>query len=344
MLDERKRMVLRALTDDYIETAEPVGSRNLVRRHQLGVSPATVRNEMADLEEAGYLHQPHTSAGRIPSDKGYRYYVDELMDPWEPGDAERQAVLRRVRAARAVVEEVIHEAARLLAEATNYASLVAAPCMSASLFRHIELVPMDDKHVLAVVVSDPGFVQHRIVELRRPVAPEACSRMAAELNRLLFGMRIGDIGRDMLGVIKESLGAPDLYDAVADLLTDELAHSSSERIYLGGTLNILSQPEFRDIERARSLLALLEARDVLDQVLSLGARSGGTTVIIGQENPVEEMRDCSVVVSAYTLGGNVVGAIGVLGPTRMEYSKAKGMVEYVAEHLSDTLLALARGG
>ncbi|MFO7264957.1 MAG: heat-inducible transcriptional repressor HrcA [Limnochordales bacterium] len=342
MLDERKRRVLRALTDDYIETAEPVGSRHLVRKFQLGVSPATVRNEMADLEEAGYLHQPHTSSGRIPSDKGYRYYVDELMDRWEPGESERAEVMRRVRAARRAVEEVIHEAARLLAETTNYASLVAAPRMAASLFRHIELVPLDPNHVLAVVVSDPGFVQHRIVELNRPVEPEACSRMADALNRVLFGVRIGDIGRDMLGVIKESVNAPALYDAVADLLTDHLAQEAPERVYLEGTLNILNQPEFRNIERARSLLALLETRDALEQVLSVGARSGGTTVIIGHENPVAEMHDCSVVVSAYTLGGEVVGAIGVLGPTRMEYSKAVGMVQYVAEHLSETLWAMVR--
>lgn len=344
MLDERKRRVLQALTDDYIETAEPVGSRNLARKHQLGVSPATVRNEMADLEEAGYLHQPHTSAGRIPSDKGYRYYVDELMDKWAPGQGERSALYRRVRAVRVIVQEVIHEAARLLAQSTKYASLVAAPRMEASIFRHIELVPLDRNHVLAVIVSDPGFVQHRIVEVQRSVSPDACSRMAALLNRSLFGVRFGDIGHDLLGVIKESLGASDLYDAVADLLTDGIAHESSERVYLEGTLNILSQPEFRDIERARSLLALLEARDVLDQVLDLGARSGGTTVIIGEENPVMEMRDCSVVVAAYTLGGEVIGAIGVLGPTRMEYSKAVGMVQYVADHLSDTLLRLVRGG
>lgn len=344
MLDERKRRVLQALTDDYIETAEPVGSRNLARKHQLGVSPATVRNEMADLEEAGYLHQPHTSAGRIPSDKGYRYYVDELMTRWSPGPDEHAALYRRARAVRVIIEEVIHEAARLLAQATNYASLVAAPRVEASIFRHIELVPLDANHVLAIIVSDPGFVQHRIVEVRRAVSSEACSRMAGELNRRLFGVRFGDIGPDLLGVIKESLGASHLYDAVADLLTDGMAHQRSERVYLEGTLNILSQPEFRDIERARSLLALLETRDVLDQVLALGARSAGTTVIIGQENPVAEMRDCSVVVSAYTLNGEVIGAIGVLGPTRMEYSKAVGMVEYVAEHLSDTLLGLVRGG
>ena len=344
MLDERKRQVLRALTIDYIETAEPVGSRNLARKHQLGVSPATVRNEMADREEAGYLHQPHTSAGRIPSDKGYRYYVDELMDRWEPGESERAELLSRVRAMRVIIEEVIHEAARLLAQATNYASLVAAPRMAASIFRHIELVPLDGNHVLAVIGSEPGFVQHRIVEVRRPVHPEVCSRMAAELNSRLFGVRIGDIGHDLLGVIKDSLGASDLYDAVADLLTDQLAHDSAERVYLEGTLNILHQPEFRDIERARSLLALLETREALDQGRAVGVRSSGTRVIIGQENPVAEMRDCSVVVSAYTLGGEVIGAIGVLGPTRMEYSKAVGMVEYVADHLSDTLLALVRGG
>src|SRR5690625_4917303 len=161
MLDERKRRVLHALTDDYIETAEPVGSRNLARKHQLGVSPATVRNEMADLEEAGYLQQPHTSAGRVPSDKGYRYYVDKLMDEWSPGDSERMALQREALALRREMEELIHSAARLLAAATKYASVVAAPRLEASVFRHIEIVPLDEASMLVVVVSEPGFVQHR---------------------------------------------------------------------------------------------------------------------------------------------------------------------------------------
>lgn len=342
MLDERKRRVLHALTDDYIETAEPVGSRNLARKHQLGVSPATVRNEMADLEEAGYLQQPHTSAGRVPSDKGYRFYVDELMADWSPGRTERSAVQREVQAMRKAMEVLIHEAARMLARATKYTSVVAAPRLAASVFRHIELVPLDASSVLAVVVSDPGFVQHTIIEVRRPVTDVHASRVAALLNRHLFGVRFGDIGPQLLNVIEESVAHDDLYEAVADLLSGRLAEDAEDKVYLEGTLNILSQPEFHDVERARSLLALLEARDILERVLNLASRSTEATVIIGAENPVIEMRDCSVVVSAYTLGGEVIGAIGVLGPTRMEYAKTVGMVQYMAEHLSESLWALMR--
>lgn len=342
MLDERKRRVLHALTDDYIETAEPVGSRNLARKHQLGVSPATVRNEMADLEEAGYLQQPHTSAGRVPSDKGYRFYVDKLIGDWTPGRAERSAVQREVQAIRKAMEELIHDAARLLAKSTSYTSVVAAPRLEASVFRHIELVPLDATSVLAVIVSDPGFVQHRLIEIRRPVTPDQAARIAHLLNQRLFGVRFGDIGPDLLGVAEESIGHDDLFDAVADLLSGGLAEQSGDKVYLEGTLNILSQPEFRDIERARSLLALLEARDTLERVLNLATRVRGTRVIIGNENPVVEMRDCSVVVAAYTLGGEVIGAIGVLGPTRMEYAKTMGMVQYMADHLSEALWALMR--
>ena len=343
VLDERKRRVLQALTDDYIQTAEPVGSRNLARKYNLGVSPATIRNEMADLEEEGYLHQPHTSAGRIPSDKGYRYYVDELMARWEPGPAERSAVYREVVAVRRAMEEMVHEAARLLARSTQYASVVAAPRLEASIFRRLDLVPLDDVRVVAVVVADPGFVQHRIVELKHPVSPAQCDEMAARLNRRLFGVRYGDIKRDLLAGIREETGQPELYDAVADLLTTGLEDRQAEKVYLEGTLNILNQPEFRDIERARSLLAMLEAREILNEVLSLAARGSGTTVIIGQENPVAGLRECSVVSAAYRLGDEVVGAIGVLGPTRMDYSKAVGMVQYVADQLSEALYALMRG-
>lgn len=340
MLDERKRRVLRALTDDYIESAEPVGSRNLARKHQLGVSPATVRNEMADLEEAGYLRQPHTSAGRVPSDKGYRFYVDELMDEWLPDRSERMRVQREAEAVRRAMEELIHDAARLLAAATKYTSVVAAPKVEASVFRHIELVPMDDTSVLAIIVSDPGFVQHRIIEVRRAVTPEQAVRVARRLNEQLFGVRFGDIGSELLRVVEQALGRDDLYEAVADLLTGALTEQSGDKVYLEGTLNMLSQPEFSDIERARSLLALLEAHDTLERVLNMAARSTGTHVIIGNENPVVELRDCSVVVAAYTLGGEVIGAIGVLGPTRMEYAKAMGMVQYMADHLSEALLGL----
>ncbi|HLT57715.1 MAG TPA: heat-inducible transcriptional repressor HrcA [Limnochordales bacterium] len=343
MLDERKRRVLHALTEDYIQTAEPVGSRNLARKYNLGVSPATIRNEMADLEDEGYLHQPHTSAGRIPSDKGYRYYVDELMARWEPSPAERSAVYREVLAVRRAMEEMVHEAARLLARATQYASVVAAPSLEASIFRRLDLVPLDDLRVVAVVVADPGFVQHRIVEVGRPVSQAQCDQMAARLNRRLFGVRYGDIRRDLLAGIKEEVGHPELYDAVADLLTTGLSDRKSDKVYLEGTLNILNQPEFRDIERARSLLALLEARDILNEVLSVAARGGGTTVIIGHENPVAGLRECSVVSSAYRLGDEVIGVIGVLGPTRMDYSRAVGMVEYVADQLTEALDALMRG-
>src|SRR5690625_5153620 len=197
MLDERKRRVLHALTDEYIDTAEPVGSRNLARKHRLGVSPATVRNEMADLEEAGYLRQPHTSAGRVPSDKGYRFYVDELMNEWSPGRSERIAVRREAEAVRRAMEEIIHDAARLLAAATKYTSVVAAPRLEASVFRHIELVPLEENSVLAVIVSDPGFVQHRIIEVQRAVTAQQAISIARQLNELLFGVRFGAIGADL---------------------------------------------------------------------------------------------------------------------------------------------------
>lgn len=341
-MDRRKMRILQAVTDDYILTAEPVGSRTLARKYKLGVSPATIRNEMADLEESGYLEQPHTSAGRIPSDKGYRFYVDTLMRPMRLTEAERELIRAELLARRRAIEEMIHHTARMLALWTRYTSLVLAPRLSEAAFRHIEFVPLDSHHVLVVLVTGPGMVQDRIVAMTEPVDQDELRQLAHFLNQRLRGVRLRDVGRTLLDELQDEIRDARLYAEAVELLSRGLEGGGSEAVYLDGAVNILEQPEFRDVARARTVLSLMGDQETLIGVLTDLAAGEGVTVTIGRENRREELRECSVVTATYSVGGEVVGAIGVVGPTRMEYSKVLAVVECIAATLSDVLTDLGR--
>lgn len=345
MLDERKMRILQAVTDDYIVTAEPIGSRTVARRHDLGISPATIRNEMADLEELGYLQQPHTSAGRIPSDKGYRYYVDELMEPYPKTEAERELVRREVRARghAQAMEELIFRAARLLSALSRYTALVAAPRLGAAEVHHLQLLPLDPRRILLVLVLRPGFVVNRMVSVGRLVAPGELQNLSEYLSRRLRGMTVSGLGATLFSELREDIADPVLAEAAIELLEQALNGEHSESAYLDGITNILHQPEFRDVEKARELLGFLDDREQVAEMLAEYGKTSGIRVTIGSEHPRAEMRACSVVTATYSIGSTVVGTLGVLGPTRMEYARAVALVEMVAESLSDTLTEAMKG-
>lgn len=334
-MDQRKRRVLQAVTDDYIATAEPVGSRTIARKYNLGVSPATIRNEMADLEEAGYLKQPHTSAGRIPSDLGYRYYVDSLMSPTELS-AEEQAHLRsQITANLHAIDQVFHTTARLLSLMTQYISIVLTPPMKESACRHVQLIGVDPYHVLVVVVTEPGFVQNRIIEFPEPVDGREITRLNLLLNERLRGVTLRDVTGTLIGELRNQIRESALFNAVMELLEEGL--DSRERVHLEGTTNLFEHPEFHDVERAKVLLQMLENRDVLFDVLSEHSRRSGVTVTIGEENRIMNMHDCSMVTATYTMNGQVLGSVGLLGPTRMDYARVVAAVEFMANSLSEVL-------
>ena len=340
MLDERKMLVLRAIIDDYILSAEPVGSRSIARKHNLGVSPATIRNEMADLEETGYLQQPHVSAGRVPSDKGYRFYVDMLMEPEPISSEARQRIHAIVLNRRQEIEKLIQETSQILSLLTNYTSIVIAPPVKTCVLRHIQMVPLDDHTILVVMVLQPGMVQNKIIRTDRVHSAAELSRMSLVLNDKLRGMTYRDIGKSLVREIRAELG--DIGEALLEIVSDELANSGEEHIYLNGTLHIFNQPEFKDIERARLLLSVLEKKDVITALFFELARSVGVQAAIGHENSCSEMQDCSVVTATYQMGGEVIGAIGVIGPTRMEYAKVFSTVELLANALSEILSDLVK--
>ncbi|HHY08946.1 MAG TPA: heat-inducible transcription repressor HrcA [Firmicutes bacterium] len=335
MLDERKRLVLRAIIDNYVETAEPVGSRTIARRHDLGVSSATIRNEMADLEETGYLQQPHVSAGRIPSDKGYRFYVDALMEPHSFSPQEYVWLRQNITDIRNGLEKTIHEAAHLVALLTESLAVVVAPGMDHLAFRHLQLVLLDENNILVTLVLHPGIVKNKLIVTRKAYTQEQIYDISKALNQKLKGLTYRDLGPTVFAEIIGDFG--EIGRTLVELVFRGLMEEKDEQVYSSGTVNILNQPEFRDIEKVKSFLAALERKEHLLDLFSSVSKTSGVQVVIGNENEHSSMQDYSLVTCTYYIGSDVVGTLGVIGPTRMDYGRIVSAVGMVATSLSDLL-------
>jgi heat-inducible transcriptional repressor len=336
MLDERKQKVLAAIIEDYISSAEPVGSRTLARKYDLGVSPATIRNEMADLEMLGYLEQIHTSSGRIPSSKGYRFYVDDLLPPRQISDEEKVLINKWYRGRVKRIEEVFQETARIISRVTRNISLVLAPQLAQAAFRCLQFLPLDEHRVIAVVMTDAGFIENRIVAMPDGASFEDFQRMARVINKTLAGQTLDSIDPSSLKFIHDEMGDEDLYEAAIGIIHRSLDSEKRERLYLGGTTELLSQPEFHDVERVKDILLMLEEKELLKDILH--AHLGeGLSVTIGHENKYRGIQDCSIVTATYHLDGELLGTIAVLGPTRMEYGRAMTLLDYMNNNLAEVI-------
>ena len=334
MLDERKRRILQAVVDDYISSAEPVGSRTVARRHDFGVSPATIRNEMADLEDMGYLEHLHTSSGRIPSSKGYRLYVDDLLSPAPIDERERALIDHWYRKRVKRVESVFQETAKIVSRLTKNLALVLAPQLDEAAFRTLQFVPLGEGRVIAVLMTDAGFVENRVVEMPKGASFEDFQRMAEVINRCLSGEKLSSIGTAALKRIRAEVMDESLYQAAMELIYEALDEERKEqRLYLGGTTEMLAQPEFRDVTRVRALLSLLEEEKFVKNVLQKKSQKG-LVVTIGRENEYSGIEDCSIIRATYHLDGECLGTIAVLGPTRMEYGKAMALLGYLNRHIA----------
>lgn len=339
-MDERKQRVLQAIILDYIATADPVGSRTISRKYELGISPATVRNEMADLEDMGLIEQPHTSAGRIPTQPGYRYYVDCLLEK-EPlkndiKDVIRGALQNRMRE----TEVLIQTASKLLSHLTNYTSLIMAPFYGNNVLKHIKLLLVEETKAVMVLVLDNGHVEHRLLDVPESLIEEDCAVISDIMNKHLRGLALDQWRPSILQNIYSELNSHRKFlRDIIDQVEKPLAAEPDQKVYLGGTINILNQPEFKHIERIRALLELLEEESVVKTLLS-SQQDPGVTVRIGSENQYEGMKDCSLVTATYQMDGKIIGTVGVLGPTRMEYSRAISIVEFLTSALNEGLKKL----
>lgn len=334
-LDERKLAVLRAIVEDYVATHEPVGSRALVERHHLRVSPATVRNDMAVLEDEGYIKQPHTSAGRVPTDRGYRLFVDKLsrIKPLSP--AERRAIERFLVGA-IDLDDVVHRSVRLLAQLTRQVAVVQYPSLARSSVRHLELVPLSTTRLMLVMIADTGRVEQRLVDLPRTISHEDVTELRRIINEKLVGQRLVDAPPLVQALNDEAVEW--LRPAMATLSTvllETLVEHADERIALAGTAN-LTRGGLLDFRGSlRGILEALEEEVILLKLF--GAVEPSTRVQIGDENEFEDLRGTSVVSTGYGPGATVVGGMGVLGPTRMDYPSTIATVRAVARYVGDLL-------
>lgn len=334
-LDERKKRILQAIILDYIATADPVGSRTIAKKYDLGVSPATVRNEMADLEEMGFIEQPHTSAGRIPSQSGYRYYVDCLMQKTplkkEIREIVQVALVDRMRETEAVIQMV----SKLLSQLTNYTALVLAPFYAETVLKHVQFVPVDSYRAVMVIVFEDGHVEHKTVDIPERLDEEEYYLINNLLNHHLKGISLSEFkSKTVKNIYRDLFRQKRILKNIFNKIEETLISEHEQKVYLGGTLNILNQPEFNQIDKVKDLLQMLEKEELVKEVMTSSFQDPGISVKIGTENILESMKDCSLITATYRVDGKLIGTLGVLGPTRMEYSRAISIIEYLTKALT----------
>lgn len=341
-LDERKKAILRAIIDDYINTAEPIGSRTIARKHELGLSSATIRNEMADLEEMGYLAQPHTSAGRIPSDKGYRIYVDHLMKIDELRREEIESIKNAMEIHINELGQLIRQASVVMSRITKYTSMAITPQMKLSALKAVQVVPIEAGKALVIVVTDAGIVRNIMVRVPDSAKPEFLIRVSNILNTRLSGLTIEQINVRLIRDLEKEVGiGSEILTPVLNGVAECIHLVDNPEIYLDGTTNILNYPEFMDIVRAREFLNLLDEKEMLRKLLAIGGgQVGAIQVQIGTENELDQIRDCSLITATYSLQDQVLGTIGVIGPTRMEYGRVISSLRYVRKKIDEEIAKL----
>jgi heat-inducible transcriptional repressor len=337
MLDDRKLDVLRAIVEDYVSTNEPVGSKSLVDRHQLGVSPATIRNDMAALEDEGYITQPHTSAGRVPTDKGYRLFVDRLSSVKPLSPAERRAIDSFLRGA-VDLDDVVHRSVRLLAQLTHQVAVVQYPSLSRSTVRHLELVRLSETRVLVVLITDTGRVEQRVVDLPGTLSEDALADLRVRFNDRVAGQHLADAPA-LLADLPETIARDVRADALAILSTvlETLVERPEERVILAGTANLARSAALDFPGTIRPVLEALEEQVVLLRLFGEVTDAEIVRVSIGGENPHQGLQGTSVVSTGYGTTETPLAGLGVLGPTRMDYPGAMGAVRAVARYVGQIL-------
>jgi heat-inducible transcriptional repressor len=336
MLDDRKLDVLRAIVEDYVATHEPVGSKTLVDRHNLGVSPATVRNDMAALEEEGYITQPHTSAGRIPTDAGYRLFVDKLSTVKPLTGAEKRAISTFLAGA-VDLDDVVRRTVRLLAQITRQVAIVQYPTLNRSTVRHIEVVTLSPHRLLLVLITSTGRIEQRVVETSGEVSDQLVGDLRARLNGALAGQRLTDAATT-LAVLPDAFAHEDrsLVSAVVTTLLETFADEGEQRIAVGGAANLTRYGD--DFERdVKPVLEALEEHVVLLRLLGEATHPQTLTVRIGHENPYEELSTTSVVSTGYGSKTESLATLGIVGPTHMDYPSTMGAVRAIARYVSQIL-------
>ncbi|PLT34645.1 heat-inducible transcriptional repressor HrcA [Bacillus sp. V5-8f] len=339
MLTERQLLILQVIIDEFIRSAQPIGSRSLSKKDEINFSSATIRNEMADLEELGFIEKTHTSSGRVPSEKGYRYYVDHLMPPQALKLADMQKI-KSVFAERIYeMEKIVQKSAQILSELTNYTAIALGPKVKENKLRKIQIVPLNKETAIAIIVTDTGHVENKMFSLPPSFDVNEIEKMANILNDRLTGvplMELKDkIYKEIVVLLRQHLHN---YDEILGTLADTLDVSKPRKLFFGGKTNMLSQPEFHDIDRVKSLLSMIEQEKGIYELMK--QNPAGIHVKIGRENNNSVLEDCSFITATYSMGHEEVGTIAILGPTRMEYSRVISLLHFFTADLTALLTKL----
>ena len=342
-LTERKLKILQAIISDYVITAEPVGSRSLSKRYDMGISPATIRNEMSDLEDMGYLTHPHTSAGRVPSDKAYRLYVNQLMDKYELPETEKNAISQKITENASEFERTIQKAAGLLSELTNLTSFAITPKQESNTIKYINILPVDASTVVLMIVTQSGRVKNMALKIDVPYTDEAILLLSKTMTHNYKGKRISDIlTSDIIRHFETDIEAMSkIAENIFPNFLSTLQSMLDVELYMDGMTNIFNLPEYNNLEKAKMFLEMVNKKKNFTDVLV--NREDGVIITIGDENSEEIVEDSSLITATYHVDGKLVGKLGVIGPTRMKYDQITSVVEYMTENIDETF-KLPEGG
>ena len=333
-MDERKFRILQAIIDDYILTAVPVGSRTISKKYDMGLSSATIRNEMSDLEELGYLDQPHVSAGRVPSAKAYRLYVDDMMEEKEREIAELKEMILETEGK---MDQMLKNVAKVLATNTNYATVVSAPQYKKNKLKFIQLSKVDEKQILAVIVVEGNVIKNNMIHVSESLDEETMLKLNILLNTHLNGLSIDEINLGMIANLKQQAGIhSDIIGNVVDAVAEAIRADEDLEIYTSGANNILRYPELADNQSASELITTFEEKEMLAKMALESIdneENTGIQVYIGEESKMQAMKDCSVVTATYELGDGMKGSIAIIGPKRMDYDKVVGTLKTMSNEL-----------
>jgi heat-inducible transcriptional repressor len=338
--EDRKRRLLQAVIHHFIKTAKPVGSASLAEEYRLDLSPATIRNVMSELEAEGYLTHPHTSAGRVPTDKAYRFYVDSLAETQRLASLEMEKIQKEYEARIREMEELMLSTSKTLSVISRFTGFALAPTLQETRLRHMELIPLDNHRLLAVLISDSGVVKHRLITFEEPFSADLAPSLARMLNEHLRGQPFSEVRDTLLEHLEEvKLRQNELVNLARQVTRQAFDIEGGGELFMEGAGNILALPDFQDNEHVRSLVHLLDEKRAIGELIvrDLKKAKPGVQVKIGSENENPGFKDLSVISSTYTIGDRKVGVLGIIGPKRMEYSRMMGLVDYVSKTVSKVL-------
>jgi heat-inducible transcriptional repressor len=337
-LDERKAAILKALIEDYIETAEPVGSRTIAKKFSIGISSATIRNEMSDLEDMGYLAKPHTSAGRIPSSLGYRMYVDSLIKNIHQTNMELEFIKKKLEANLSELNRFLDFSAKAISDETGLTAITKTPNLNLGAISHFEIVKVHEHYLMFILVTNTGIIKNRQVRILAPVSDSSISYIKTILNEELAGHTMAEITPNKIERLKSRFkNNIELLGVILEFITQTMEDSNNSEYYLTGKSSTLKSPEFANMEKVLGFLDFIESKEQVNSLINSVSGNSGITVIIGDESPILKNNDLSLVISTYKAFGNMRGAIGVIGPKRMNYSKVISTLETVSKMMTDIL-------